>query len=262
MLLVTSDTDLWTSDPVVAGVLLAAGIVVLAGWVAVERRVRRPLVDVMALRHPAVARANLIMGVSGIAMYLLFTLITRYVQTPPQAGYGYGLTDFEAGLVLVPFSVLGFLAGRVVPRLRQRVGPFPLLAVSGVVVTAACCLFAATRTLGVAWPIAAMGVLGFGVGGFSATMPQAILAVTPAEDTAAAISVNQVVRSVGFSIGSALSGLVLAAYTPAGHFAPTGPGYTTTAWAGAALAIVSIALATTIGSFRRRHKPPADHDRA
>jgi hypothetical protein len=122
VLLVTSETALWISDPVVAGVLLAAGIVVLAGWVAVERRVRRPLVDVLALRHPAVATANLVMAVSGIAMYLLFTLISRYMQTPPQAGYGYGLTDFGAGLVLVPFSALGFLAGRVIPRLGQRVG--------------------------------------------------------------------------------------------------------------------------------------------
>ena len=243
VLVVASETGLWTSRPVVAGIVLAAGIVVLAGWVAVERRVRRPLVDLIALRHPAVAGANLIMAVSGVAMYLLFTLITRYVQTPPLAGYGYGLTDFEAGLVLVPFSVLGFVAGRIVPKLRGRLGPFPLLAASGVVVALACALFAASRSLGVAWPIVAMGVLGFGVGGFSASMPQAILAVTPPTETAAAMSVNQVVRSVGFALGSALSGLLLAAATPVAQFVPTGVGYTVAAWVGAGLAVASIALA-------------------
>jgi hypothetical protein len=36
------------------------------------------------------------------------TLITRYAQTPHGAGYGFGLTTFVAGLVLIPFSVLGF----------------------------------------------------------------------------------------------------------------------------------------------------------
>ena len=43
---------------------------------------------------------------------LLLTLITRYAQTPPGAGYGYGLSTFQAGLVLVPFWLLGFVAGR------------------------------------------------------------------------------------------------------------------------------------------------------
>lgn len=255
VLLVTSETALWITRPVVAAVILTAGIAVLAGFVAVERRVPRPLVDVAALRHPAVSGANLIMGVAGIAMYMLFTLITRYMQTPPQAGYGYGLTDLEAGLVLVPFSALGFLAGRAVPRLRRRVRPFVLLAACGLVVTAACGLFAATRTLHVAWPIAAMGVLGFGVGAVSATMPQAILAVTPGEETAAAMSVNQVVRSVGFSVGSALSALTLAAYTPAGSFVPHGQGYTAGAWVAAGLAAVSVAIAAAVGSVRRRREP-------
>ncbi|WP_328393753.1 MFS transporter [Nocardia sp. NBC_00416] len=256
ILLVTSETALWTAHPFVAAAILTAGIAVLVGWVAVERQTPRPLVDLRALRHPAVAGANLIMGVSGIAMYMLFTLITRYVQTPPQSGYGYGLTELEAGLVLVPFSLLGFLAGRVVPRLQQRLGPAALLTASGVVVAAGCCLFAATRTSGVAWPVAAMGVLGFGVGGFSATMPQAILAVTPAAETASAMSVNQVVRSVGFSIGSAVSGFVLALYTPAGHFAPDGQGYTTAAWAATGLTVCSIAIALALGSIQQRATPP------
>ncbi|MBM7791277.1 MFS transporter [Tenggerimyces flavus] len=242
VLLVTSNAIRWTTHPVIAAAVLAAAVAVLAGWVAVERRVQRPLVDVRALRHPAVARANLIMLVAGIAMYLLFASITRYVQTPPTVGYGYGLTDFQAGLVLVPFSVLGFVAGRMAPQIGQRTGPFKLLAGSGVVVVAACGTFALTSAAGVAWPIVAMSLLGFAVGGLSAAMPQAILAVTPPEDTAAAMSVNQVVRSVGFSIGSAFGGLLLAAHTPSGQFAPTGTGYTTAAWTAAGLAAVAIAF--------------------
>jgi predicted MFS family arabinose efflux permease len=97
-----------------------------------------------------------------------------------------------------------------------------------------------------------MTVLGFAVGGFSATMPQAILAATPPEETAAAMSVNQVVRSVGFSMGSALAGLVLAAHTPGHAFAPSGTGYTTAAWAAATLAAASIALAVVPQSASQR----------
>jgi predicted MFS family arabinose efflux permease len=94
---------------------------------------------------------------------------------------------------------------------------------------------------------AAMGVLGFGVGSFFATMPGVILAVTPKSETSSAMSFNQVVRSVGLSLGSAIGGLVLAASTNTGHLSPTNSAYTTAALVGiAAMAITamtSIALA-------------------
>jgi predicted MFS family arabinose efflux permease len=142
VLLATGDTALWTTELPVAAAVLAVGVVTLTGWAVIERRRPSPLVDLTALRHPAVAGANLVMGVGGVGMYLLLTLITRYVQTPPGAGYGYGLSTFQAGLVLVPFSALGFLAGRIVPRLGGRMSPFQLLAGSGGIVVVAFAVFA------------------------------------------------------------------------------------------------------------------------
>jgi hypothetical protein len=64
---------------------------------------------------------------------------------------------------------------------------------------------------------AAMGVLGFGVGGFSAAMPGVILGRHAQERDANAVSFNYVVRSVGYSLGSAIGGLILAAGTGPGH---------------------------------------------
>jgi predicted MFS family arabinose efflux permease len=252
VLLATGDTDLWTTELPVAAAVLAVGVVTLTGWAVIERRRPSPLIDLTALRHPAVAGANLVMGVGGVGMYLLLTLITRYVQTPPGAGYGYGLSTFQAGLVLVPFSALGFLAGRIVPRLGGRMSPFQLLAGSGGIVVVAFAVFAAARG-SLAGSVTAMAVLGLGVGGFSAAMPQAILAVTPATETASAMGLNQVVRAVGFSTGSALGGLVLAASTPAGELLPTSGGYTVAAWAGAAVTALSVGIAAATGvRYRRR----------
>jgi predicted MFS family arabinose efflux permease len=251
LLLVTGDTSLWTSHPVVAVLVLAAGVAIVSGWAAIELRTASPLVDLSALRHPAVAGANLVMGTGGIGMYLLLTLITRYAQTPRGAGYGYGLSTFEAGLVLVPYSVLGFLAGRIVPRLRQTVGPFRTLAAAGGIVVAAFLLFATARVT-LAGSVVAMSVLGLGVAAFSAAMPQAILEVTPGTETASAMGLNQVVRAVGFSIGSATGGLILAANTPTSQLLPTSGGYTTAALAGAAIASVSIAIAAATGARQRR----------
>jgi MFS family permease len=99
-------------------------------------------------------------------------------------------------------------------------------------------------------------VLGLGVGGFSAARPQAILAVTPMAETASAMGLNQVVRAVGFSTGSAVGGLILAASTAAGGLLPSDRGYTSAAWAGVAVTAVGIGIAALTGSLQRRRGDP------
>jgi predicted MFS family arabinose efflux permease len=88
--------------------------------------------------------------------------------------------------------------------------------------------------------VIAMSMLGLGVGAFSAAMPAVILNPPPKAETASAMSVNQVVRSVGFSIGSALGGLVLAAHTT--NVIPRESGYTTAAWTGAATTAATLLM--------------------
>jgi predicted MFS family arabinose efflux permease len=237
LLIVISQTGLWQRHAALAGSVLAASLVLLAVWAAFEARTSAPLVDVRLLRHPAVAAANLVMLTGGVGMYLLLSLITRYVQTPATAGYGFGLDTFRAGLVLVPFSLLGFIAGRLMPRLHRRLGARTLLAGSTALILGAFVLFALARNhLGE--PLVAMSLLGIAVGTFSAAMPIVILAGTPRAETASAMAVNQVVRSVGFSIGSALSGLVLAGYTAQAF--PREAGYTAAAWVGAATSAATL----------------------
>jgi hypothetical protein len=78
----------------------------------------------------------------------------------------------------------------------------------------------------------------------------------PATETGSAISFNQVLRTIGFSAGSALCGVVLAAYTPAGHGLPTGDGYRTAALFGVAVLTVTIVVSGVRVSARRRLRPP------
>ncbi|MDQ2836451.1 MAG: MFS transporter [Actinomycetota bacterium] len=249
VLFLASETSLWTRHLGLAVVLAVAAVLLLSVWTASELRSKSPLVDVRAVRHPAVAGANVAMFVGGIGMYLLLTLITRYAQTPHSAGYGFGLTTFVAGLVLVPFSALGFIAGKLTPRVRERIGAPLLLTGSAIVVLAAFILFAVARS-NLTELFVAMAVLGFGVGSFSAAMPGVILAVTPKSETSSAMSFNQVVRSVGFSLGSAIGGLVLSAGTKTGHLFPVDHAFTTAAFVGmAAMAITAI---TSIGLARQR----------
>jgi len=254
LLILVSQSGLWTSAPFAAGLLLAVAAALLAGWAWWENRAAAPLTDLRLLRHPAVAGANLAMFAGGIGMYLLLTLVTRYVQTPAGTGYGFGFSVFVAGLVLVPFSALGFAGGRLAPALRARVPLTVILAAGAAVVLAALVMFALARTR--AWEsFVVMGALGFGVGTFSAAMPGVILAVTPPGETSSAMSFNQVVRSVGFSVGSALSGFILATYTPRGRAFPAAAGYSAAAWAGVAAMTVTLAVIAGLAAALRRENP-------
>lgn len=249
VLFLASQTGLWRHHLVVAVVLAVVAVLLLFVWTASELRSKTPLVDVRAVRHPAVAGANIAMFVGAVSMYLLLTLITRYAQTPHSVGYGFGLTTFVAGLVLVPFSVLGFVAGKLTPRVRERIDAPLLLAGSAVVIGGGFVLFAAARS-NLAELFIAMSVLGFGVGSFSAAMPGVILAVTPKSETSSAMSFNYVVRSVGYSLGSAIGGLVLSAGTDTGHLFPNDSAYTTAALVG--VAAVAITTMTSLALARQR----------
>ena len=57
-------------------------------------------------------------------------------------------------------------------------------------------------------------------------MPGFIVAAVPASDTGGALGLYQLVRNVGLSIGSAISGLLIAHYTPAHQALPTLDGFT------------------------------------
>lgn len=246
VLLVVSETSLWTWHRGVAVGLTIGGVLLLCAWAGHELRTPAPLVDVRLLRNRAVAVANLAMLVAGVGMYLLLTLITRYAQTPPAGGYGFGLSTFEAGLVLVPFSVLGFVAGKVTPRLVRRTGAAAQLTVGAVVVLGAFGVFVLARS-DVTELLVAMAVLGFGVGSFSAAMPAVILAATPPGETTSAMGFNQVVRGVGFSAGSAVGGLVLAAGTPVGRLFPADYAYSAAAWIGVLVMTAAAWISAALG---------------
>ncbi|MGF0312558.1 MFS transporter [Rhodococcus sp. IEGM1428] len=245
VLILVSETALWASHAWTAVVLGTSAVVATAIWVRVELSSPAPLVDLRLLRRRAVVGANGAMFLGGIGMYLLLAITTRYAQTPSAAGYGFGLDVFAAGLVLVPFSVFGFLAGKLVPRALRRVGPGSALSVSALVVLAALVLFASTRT-DIVQLCVVMGILGVGVGSFSAALPAVVLSVVPPEETSSAMSITQVVRSVGFAFGSAIGGLVLATGTSAGSTFPSEGAYTSAAWVGAAVTAAAAVVSATV----------------
>lgn len=254
LLVVIGERRIWSSM-LLGLVLLILACLLFVLWIWQDRRSSSPLIDLELLRHPSVVGANFTMFFGGIGMYLLLTLVTRYVQTPLSAGYGSGFsaTVLLSGLVLVPFSIFGFVGGKLMPFLSRRMSSSAILASSSLVVFMGFVFFAMERFR--FWEsFVIIGLLGLGVGMFSAAMSNVIIRVTPTDETSSAMSFNQVVRSVAFSIGSALGGLLLSEYTPVGQSFPTELGYTTAAWIGSLTVLFSgiVSLGLMPGLFRKK----------
>ena len=196
----------WTSAQTV-GLLLVA-VVVLAVWRSYELRVHDPLVDLRLFRHPAVLTANASALVIALSMYLGITLMTQVVQLPE----GMGETVFVAGLVLLPFSLTSFLASRLVPVVQERWGSRATIPTGCVALAAATLFFAIGGGTQLWTAFVAMGLFGVGLGFTFSAMPGLIVGAVPAGETSSAMSLYQVTRYVGFSIGSGLAITLLRAF--------------------------------------------------
>jgi len=227
----------WTSSATLGSA--AASAALLAAWGAWELRARRPLIDLRLLRRRPVLAANVTAFGVAVGFYPLASLVVRYAATAPSAGYGFGASVLVAGAMLTPFSLASFAASRVAIRAARRTSAEFVVAASCVVLIASLVLFLVARD-SYAGIVAAMAVDGFGVGCVFAVNPLQITGGVPAGQTGSAISFYQLVRTVGYSIASALSATVLAAYVPAGGRVPGDAGYS------AAAAIATGVLVVTL----------------
>jgi MFS family permease len=242
LLLAIAEGDVWGwSSPAVLGLLVAA-TAVLAFWVFQQLRTRAPLVELRLLRNPAVLTGNGCAIVLGVAMYTYLSSVTEYVQTPRANGYGFSSSVVEAGLCLVPLSVTSLAASRALPWLTRLVGPRAVLPLGSLIVSLAGIYFAIFHTS--LWQaFVMMAIVGVGLGSTYAAIPGIIVSAVPDSETGSVMGFYQVVRYVGFSLGSALTASILASNTPVGEHLPREGGYTLALWVAVVICIAAAALA-------------------
>jgi MFS family permease len=184
--------------------LLAAAVVVLAGFVLLERRIAQPLVTTRMLTHRPIVIANAAGLFLGFSMFAVFLAVSYLVQTPPSVtGYGFGSTVLAASVVyLLPGTLGGVFTAPLGGRLVSRFGAKATLVIAAVLAlagfTVLAVLHAATWQVIVGAAIVNTAVM-FGY----AALPALLIAnVAPAE-TGIANSVNSIARSVGMSLGTA-----------------------------------------------------------
>lgn len=248
LLLAVSDGESWGWESGRIVGLFVAAAALFALWAVHELRTEAPLIDLRVLSHRAVLTANVAALLLGAAMYTGFSVINRLAQAPTSTGYGFGASLLVTGLVLAPLAVGSQLSSRLARGAGRRFGVLAILPIGGLLI--------ALTNFGLAlehnhlWQLAVgMLLLGAGIGASFAAMPALIISGVPPEETGSATSFNQVLRSVGGAIGSALSGGILAAYTVAGTPYPSEAGYTV---AFLVSAVGCLAVAVGIGIVARR----------
>jgi EmrB/QacA subfamily drug resistance transporter len=220
-----------------------ASAAALVGFAVVQVRVANPLVGLHLLRRRAVATTNLATLVIGVAMFGAVTLIPQFVQTPRTAGYGFGVSTTQAGLILVPVAICMLVATPLGARLGRRFGPRLALQLGGLGAAASfgALVFAHDQL----WQFYGSGMLvGAGYGLAFAALGGLVVNAVDAHQTGIATAINTVVRTVGGALGAQIAATIVAADAPAGL--PTESGYVRAFVVFGLLAVICIAVTFTI----------------
>ncbi|MBB3677202.1 MFS transporter [Modestobacter versicolor] len=212
----------WGSAEVLG--LLVAAVVLAVVWVLVESRAVQPLIDMRMMRVRAVWATNLVALLFGAAMYAAFAFLPQFLQTPSSAGYGFGSTVTESGLLMLPQTIASFVLGLVSGTLAQRIGSKVVLVIGTLVVAAGYLAFALAHDSQGAI-LAGSVVMGAGFGLAFAAMSNLIVAAVPPSQTGVASGMNANIRTIGGSIGAAVMASVVTAHAGAGGL-PAESGYT------------------------------------
>ncbi|HYX89639.1 MAG TPA: DHA2 family efflux MFS transporter permease subunit [Gaiellaceae bacterium] len=229
--------------------LLAGAAALLALFVAIEARVRSPLVPLGLFRLRNVATSNIVGVLWAAAMFAWFFLSALYLQLV------LGYSPLEVGLAFLPANlIMGTFSIGLSAKLVMRFGIKRPLATGLLLAGAGLVLFVRAPVGGsfVVDVLPSMILLGFGAGmAFNPVLLAAMSDVEPSESGLASGLVN-----TSFMMGGALGLAILASLAAArtdslsaagdGHLAALTGGYHVAFFAGALFAVAAAALGAAL----------------
>jgi len=146
----------------------------------------------------------------------------------------------------VPFSAGSLLTSRAVVRMTRRFGPRAVLVGGSLTISAAGAFFAVEHSA--LWQaFVTLGVVGVGFGLTFAAIPGLIASAVPSREAGSSMGLYQVVRYIGFSMGSALAAAILSAHTATDATLPTVDGYVAALWVGTGICALSALASFVLG---------------
>jgi EmrB/QacA subfamily drug resistance transporter len=217
--LIRTNTDAWTSVPILALVFSAA--VMLMAFIAIELHQPRPMFDLSLFRKPGFTGVCVATFAIGAGMFSLFPYLTFYLQND------LGFSAIGGGIRLLPSTVLCFFVPLCIRSIAEKLPPGFVLG-SGLAITAlgiaTMIAVSATST----WLVLIPGLLltGFGIGIANPAIARVALGVVSDERSGMASGISNTFRIGGIATGVAALGSVFekrissSLRAPLGHSAP------------------------------------------
>lgn len=252
--IVSTDSHAWGSPLVLS--FLAAGVVLVAGFVWLESRHRHPLVPLRMFRSRALTGANLIMVLIGAVMFALFFFLSQYLQNVR------GYSPLRTGFAFLPMPLAIIIGTQLSSRLVDRLGSRPLLAIGPLISAGGLLLLSRLHaTSSYLLHIGLPGVLiTFGIG--ISFVPITLSATTGVDrrDAGLASGMINTTRQIGGSVGLAALLTIAAsrAHTLAGSGADVAQtaGYTRAFAVSSVLLLVAAAIAVLVLPARPSQPEP------
>jgi EmrB/QacA subfamily drug resistance transporter len=244
--LLRGNEDGWASAPIVAE--LAAAAVLFAAFIAVQRRVKFPMLPLGLFRRPDFSGAQVAAFAISGSFFALFLYTTLYLQNI------LGLSAIEAGLVYMPGTLVMFVVSGLSAQLASKVAPGAMIAGGLAMVAAGLAMF---LNVGVdsSWTALMPGLLvaSVGTGMFNPAVSAVALGSAPQHMSGLAAGVNDTFRQAGIAVGVAAFGAMIPSSAGLGSGNPTAfvDGLHTALLVGAGLAAVgAVASARLLGVGR------------
>ncbi|HLM27193.1 MAG TPA: MFS transporter [Thermoleophilaceae bacterium] len=200
--LIRGNDEGWTSGQILG--LLAAAVILIAVFVAIELRREQPMLDLRLFRKPAFTGAQIVAFTLHASMFSMFLYLTLYMQNV------LGYSPLETGVRFLPISLLSFLAAPIAGKLAERL-PVRAFLGAGLVCVGVGLLLMSGIEPSDDWTTLLAGfiVAGVGIGFINPPLATAAIGVVEPRRAGAASGINSTFRQVGTAVGIAGLGALL-----------------------------------------------------
>jgi len=248
----------WGSPRIVA--LIAGSVVLLAAFVAIEQRVRVPMVEFGLFANRTFIGAVSVAFIVTFAMLGMFFFLALYMQNI------LGYSPLEAGVRFLPTTLMVMTVAPIAGRLSDRIGPrWPIVAGLSLTTTS---LFMFTQIGdGTTYTdlLPAFILMGTGVALTMSPMSTAAMNAVSTAKAGIASGILSMFRMVGGTFGVAAIGAIF--QSEAGSVvAPSRDGFihalSHAMWLSTAVAAAGVVIAFTLIESRKEHAPPVEEELA
>lgn len=241
----------------VAGLFVASAIS-LAGFIAIEKKVRSPLLDLKLMTSKSFLPPTIVLTLTFLSIFMVYLTIPVMVRSPEPLGFGGD--PLAVASVQLPFMIVLMIGSIMSGFMLNRVRNIKLTLI-GTVISAIgfviLLMFHSTEiTVSLGLTILAAGLALSIAGGFNV-----ILLSVPMQMTGIAIAMTLLLNMVGMSVGPALSGILQQMYQGTiegvGRF-PSAEAYNLIFLAAALISFASVGLALQV--YRRSVIPASAPD--